>query len=60
MARHRFIQTQPLTVLKVYHLDVYATADEKQYRIREIFHSHDAMRILGGHPNLVRCGDMFT
>lgn len=60
LARHRFIQTQPLTVLKVYHLDVYATADEKQYRIREIFHSHDAMRILGLHPNLVRCGDMFT
>lgn len=60
LARHRFIQTQPLTVLKVYHLDVYATTDEKQYRIREIFHSHDAMRILGAHPHLVRCGDMFT
>lgn len=60
LAKHRYIQSQPLTVLKVYHLDVYATADEKQYRIREIFHSHDAMRILGVHPNLVRCGDMFT
>jgi serine/threonine protein kinase len=60
LARHRFIQSQPLTVLKVYHLDVYATADDKQYRIREIFHSHDAMRILGMHPNLVRCGDMFS
>jgi hypothetical protein len=60
LARHRFIQTQPPTVLKVYHLDVYATADEKQYRIREIFHAHDAMRILGAHPNLVRCGDMFA
>lgn len=59
MARHRYIQSQPLTVLKVYHLDVYTTAEEKQYRIREIFHSHDAMRILGVHPNLVRCGDMF-
>src|SRR6516225_2811741 len=60
LARHRFINTQPLTILKVYHLDVYATAEEKQYRIREIFHSHDAMRLLGPHPNLVRCGDMFT
>src|SRR3954470_4981161 len=59
LARHRFIQSQPLTVLKVYHLDVYATADEKQYRIREIFHSHDAKRLLGMHPNLIRCGDMF-
>src|SRR5262249_20582169 len=47
-------------VLKVYHLDVYSTADEKQYRIREIFHSQDAMRLLGMHPNLVRTGDMFT
>jgi hypothetical protein len=42
LARHRFIQTQPLTVLKVYHLDVYASAEEKQYRIREIFHSSAA------------------
>src|SRR3954468_6722107 len=60
LARHRYIQTQPLTVLKVYHLDVYATPDEKQHRIGEIFHSHGAMRILGVHPNLVRCGDMFA
>jgi serine/threonine protein kinase len=60
LGRHRFIQTQPLVVLKVYHLDVYATADEKQYRIREIFHSQDAMRLLGVHPNLIRIGDMFA
>ena len=60
MARHRFIQTQPLTVLKVYHVDVYATADEQQQRVREIFHSHDAMRLLGMHPNLVRNGDLFS
>src|SRR5262245_38223043 len=60
LARHRYIHTQPLTVLKVYHLDVYATAAEKEYRMREIFHAQDAMRILGAHPNLVRTGDMFT
>jgi serine/threonine protein kinase len=60
LARHRFIQTQPLIVLKVYHLDVYATAEEKAYRIREIFHAQDAMRVLGAHPNLVRTGDMFS
>jgi serine/threonine protein kinase len=59
LGRHRFINTQPLTVLKVYHLDAYATAEEKQYRIREIFHAQDAMRLLGMHPNLVRTGDMF-
>jgi serine/threonine protein kinase len=60
LARHRFIQTQPQIVLKVYHLDVYATAEEKQYRIREIFHAQDALRLLGMHPNLVRVGDMFA
>jgi serine/threonine protein kinase len=59
LARHRFIHTQPLTVLKVYHLDVYTTAAEKEYRMREIFHGQDAMRLLGAHPNLVRTGDMF-
>src|SRR5262249_38910225 len=60
LARHRYIHPQPLIVLKVYHLDVYAPAEEKQYRLREIFHSQDAMRVLGSHPNLVRTGDMFA
>jgi serine/threonine protein kinase len=59
LARHRFIHTQPLTVLKVYHLDVYAAAAEKEVRLREIFHGQDAMRLLGTHANLVRTGDMF-
>jgi serine/threonine protein kinase len=60
LARHRFIHTQPLSVLKVYHLDVYATAEEKQYRVREIFHGQDGMRLLGVHPNILRTGDMFA
>jgi hypothetical protein len=60
LARHRFIQTQPVTVLKVYHLDVYGTAEEKKYRLREIFHGQDGLRILGTHPNLIRTGDMFA
>jgi serine/threonine protein kinase len=60
LARHRFIHTQPVTVLKVYHLDVYAPAEEKQYRLREIFHGQDGMRLLGAHPNLIRTGDMFA
>jgi serine/threonine protein kinase len=59
LAKHRFIHTQPLTVLRVYHLDVYAPA-EKEYRLREIFHGQDAMRLLGAHPNLARSGDMFA
>jgi serine/threonine protein kinase len=60
LARHRFIHTQPVTLLKVYHLDVYAPAAEKEYRLREIFHGQDAMRLLGSHPNLIRSGDMFA
>jgi serine/threonine protein kinase len=60
LARNPFIHTQPLTVLKVYHLDVYAAAEEKEHRLKEIFHAQDAMRLLGAHPNLVRTGDMFT
>jgi Protein kinase domain/Nuclease-related domain len=60
LAKHRHIHTQPYMVLKVYHLDVYASAAEKDYRLKEIFHSQDAMRLLGEHPNLVRIGDMFT
>ena len=38
LAKHRFIQTQPLSYLKVYHFDVYVTPEEKQYRLREVFH----------------------
>src|SRR5262245_28043050 len=60
LARHRCIHTQPLTVLKAYHLDVYASAAEKEYRLREIFHVQDAMRLLAPHPNLVRSGVMFA
>jgi serine/threonine protein kinase len=60
LGKHRFIHTQPLTVLKVYHLDVYASAEEKLYRLREIFHGQDGMRLLGVHPNLLRTGDMFA
>src|SRR5690348_2026919 len=52
LARHLYIHTQPLTVLKVYNLDVYASAAEKEDRLREIFHGQDAMRLLGAHPNL--------
>jgi serine/threonine protein kinase len=60
LASHRFIQTQPKTFLKVYHFDVYASDAEKQYRLGEIFHGQDAMRLIGAHPNLLRTGDMFA
>jgi hypothetical protein len=60
LAKHRYITTQPYTALKVFHFDVYAKEDDKQYRIREIFHGQDVMRLLGSHPNLMRTGDMFA
>jgi Protein kinase domain/Nuclease-related domain len=60
LGKHRFIQTQPLSYLKVYHFDVYATPEEKQYRLREVFHGQDTMRLLGAHPNLLQAGDMFA
>ena len=60
LAKHRFIQTQPLTYLKVYHFDVYTTPEEKQYRLREVFHGQDTRRLLGAHPNLLQAGDMFA
>jgi serine/threonine protein kinase len=60
LAKHRFIQTQPSTYLKVYHFDVYVTPEEKQYRLREVFHGQDTRRLLGAHPNLLQAGDMFA
>jgi serine/threonine protein kinase len=60
LAKHRFIQTQPLSYLKVYHFDVYTTHEEKQYRLREVFHGQDTTRLLGAHPNLLQAGDMFA
>lgn len=60
LAKHRFIQTQPLSYLKVYHFDVYTTPEEKRYRLREVFHGQDTTRLLGAHPNLLQAGDMFA
>src|SRR5688572_365941 len=60
LAKHRFIQTQPLSYLKVYHFDVYVTPAEKKYRLREVFHGQDATRLLGGHPNLLQAGEIFA
>lgn len=60
LAKHRYINTQPKTLLKVYHFDVYGNDAEKDYRLREIFHGQDGLRLLGSHPNLLRTGDMFA
>ena len=60
LAEHEYIRTQPKTILKVFHFDVYANPDERDRQIKAIFHDQNAMRVLGTHPNLIRTGDMFA
>lgn len=60
LGRHRYIRTQPQTVLKVYHFDIYGSEEEKQRQIEAIFHDQNAMRVVGQHPNIVDTGDFFA
>lgn len=60
LARHRYIKTRPKTILKVFHFDIYGSAEEKQRQIEAIFQDQNAMRLLGAHPNLIDTGDMFA
>jgi len=60
LAKHRYIRTRPQTVLKVFHFDIYASAEEKTRQIDAIFHDQNALRLLGVHPNLIDTGDMFA
>jgi serine/threonine-protein kinase len=60
LAKHRHIRTRPLTILKVFHFDVGASASEKERQIESIFHDTNAIRLLGAHPNLVDTGDFFA
>jgi len=60
IAKHRYIQTRPKTILKVFHFDIYTSEAEKEKQIRAIFHDQDAMRIIGQHPNIIDTGDMFA
>lgn len=60
LAKHRYIKTRPRTVLKVFHFDIYTSAEEKQRQIEAIFHDQNALRLLGAHPNLIDTSDMFA
>lgn len=60
IARHRYIKTRPMTILKVFHFDAYTSDASKQRQIEAIFHDQDAMRLLGAHPNLIDTMDMFA
>ncbi|MGE0707756.1 MAG: protein kinase [Planctomycetota bacterium] len=60
LAKHRYIRTRPKTILKVFHFDIYTSADERERQIHAIFHDQDACRLLGAHPNLMDTSDMFA
>lgn len=60
LAKHRYIQTRPKTILKVFHFDMYTSKEERERQIRAIFHDQDACRLLGAHPNLIDTSDMFA
>ena len=60
LAKHRYIRTRPHTILKVFHVDPYASEAQRQRQTEAIFHDQDAMRQIGGHPNLVSTGDFFA
>ena len=60
LAKHRYLKTRPLSVLRVYHFDSYTSPENQQRQIEAIFHDQDAMRLLGAHPNLIDTYDMFA
>jgi serine/threonine protein kinase len=60
IGKHRYIQTRPKTILKVFHFDIYTSEAEKEKQIKAIFHDQDAMRLVGQHPNIIDTGDMFA
>jgi serine/threonine protein kinase len=60
LAKHRWIKTQPKTILKVFHFDAYQSEAEKKQQIEAIFHDSQAMRLLGAHPNVIDTSDMFA
>ncbi len=47
-------------MLKVFHFDVYASAETRKRQIQSIFHDQNALRLLGTHPNVLDTGDMFA
>ena len=60
IASHKYIHTRPKTILKVFYLDLYLNAKEREKKIHAIFHDQEALRLLSSHPNIIRTGDFFT
>lgn len=58
LARHRYIRSRPMAIVKVFTFDVYKQDREQQ--IEAIFHDQEACRLLGAHPNLVDTWSMFA
>ncbi len=60
LATHRYIRTRPETILRVFHIDPYASDAERARQIGAVFHGEDALRLMGTHPNVLATGDMFA
>ncbi len=60
LAEHRYIRMRPKTVLKVFTLDPYASKEQREKRVRAIFHDQEALRLISGHPNILETGDFFA
>lgn len=58
LARHRYIRSRPMAIIKVFHFDVYKQDQDKQ--IEAIFHDREACRLMGAHPNIVDTWCMFA
>ncbi len=60
LASHRYIKTNPKTILKVWSLDVYADHQDKERQLEVIFHDQNALRMISVHPNIIDTGDIFA
>ena len=60
LASHKHIHTRPKTILKVFHLDLYTNNEEREKKMKEIFHDQEALRLIGSHPNIIQTGDFFA
>ncbi len=59
LAEHRYVKIEPRTRLKVYHFEMYEEPDKRDKQLELIFRDVNALKMLAGHPNIVRTSDIF-
>ncbi len=59
LAEHRYLEIESRTRLKVYHVDIYQSAEKRERQLRLIFRDMHAIKKLASHPNIVRASDIF-